>query len=140
MDRLERTGAALAAGLVLSVLMTGCRPGCEAAANADIRDLKEIVSGLLPEAVAVTLEEGNDCDSGSGGFISFTASVRMDSEQIFQKFLVKGWSRIDEPHDEQCVICVDGLDGVSTDWEGEVVYLMASKRDDSTMDILAAFQ
>ncbi|MGP3921264.1 hypothetical protein [Nonomuraea sp. 10N515B] len=136
-----RTCAALAAGVALAVSMTGCGPMCRTLANEEIRDLKQIVSGLLPDSVAITLAEENDCDSGYGGFLTFTASRTMTSEQVFEKFLAKGWSRIDQPYKEGCVRCVDGLDGVSTEWGSEVVYLtISNSEDDSTMDILAAFQ
>ncbi|MCP2362470.1 hypothetical protein HD597_009490 [Nonomuraea thailandensis] len=118
--------------------ITGCGAMCEAQAQQEINELKQIVLRLLPKTIAETVAEEDDCDSGSGGSLSFRADpALMTSEQIFEKFLAEGWSRIDEPRDG-CLICVDGLDGVSTEWGGQEVYLRITNSD-GFMDILAAF-
>ncbi|MDP4501244.1 hypothetical protein [Nonomuraea turcica] len=138
MNGLARTCAVFTVGIVLATSMTGCGAMCEAQAKQEINELKQIVPGLLPRTIAETVMEEDDCDSGSGGFLAFKASRTMTSEQIFEKFLAKGWSRIDDPQDG-CFRCVDGLDGVSTEWDGQEVYLKISNSEDGSMDILAAF-
>ncbi|MEO3797140.1 hypothetical protein ABGB14_43655 [Nonomuraea sp. B10E15] len=138
MNGLARTCAALAVGIFLAGAMTGCGALCQARAKQDINELKRIVPGLLPKAVAETVMEDDDCESGSGGFLVFRARRTMTSEQIFEKFLAKGWDRIDGPQDG-CALCVDGLDGVTTERDGHTVYLRISDSEDGTMDILAAF-
>ncbi|MEV0200808.1 hypothetical protein [Nonomuraea sp. NPDC050691] len=111
---------------------------CEAQAKQEINELKQIVSGLLPRPIADTVMEEDDCDSGSGGSLVFRADHTMTSEQIFEEFLAKEWSRIDDPEDG-CFRCVDGLDGVSTELDGRKVYLKISNSEDGSMAILAAF-
>jgi hypothetical protein len=138
MNGLARTCAVFTVGVVLAVSMTGCGAMCEAAAKRETDELKQIVLGLLPKTIAETVMEEDDCDSGSGGSLLFRANHTMTSEQIFENFLAKGWSRIDDPQDG-CPICVDGLDGVRTEWDGQEVYLRISNSEDGSMDILAAF-
>ncbi|MGW2153229.1 hypothetical protein [Nonomuraea sp. NPDC001699] len=139
MNRLTRTCAVIAAGAVFVTALTGCGAMCEAQAKKEINQLKQIVLALLPVTVAETVMEEDDCDSGSGGSLVFSAQRTMTSEQIFEKFLAKGWSRIDDPEEDGCLRCVDGLDGVSTEWDGQEVYLTISNSDDGAMAILAAF-
>ncbi|MFI7424111.1 hypothetical protein [Nonomuraea sp. NPDC049684] len=138
MNGLARACAVFTAGVVLASSLAGCGAMCEAQAKQDIDELKQIVLELLPPTVAETVMEDDDCDSASGGFLTFRADRTMTSEQIFEKFLTKGWSRIDDPQDG-CFRCVDGLDGVSTEWDGDDVYLKISNSEDGSMDILAAF-
>ncbi|MFD9949927.1 hypothetical protein ACFWYW_20265 [Nonomuraea sp. NPDC059023] len=125
-------------GIVLAVSITGCGPICEERAKQEINELKQIVPNLLPRNIAETVNEEDDCDSGSSGSLVFKASRTMTSDQIFEKFLAHGWDRIDDPQDG-CPRCVDGIDGVRTELNGQEVYLTISNSEDGSMDILAAF-
>ncbi|MFC4118369.1 hypothetical protein [Nonomuraea zeae] len=138
MNSLTRTCAVFTAGIALAASMTGCGTICETQAKQEIDELKQIVQDLLPRTIAETAMEEDDCDSGSGGSLAFKVSHTMTSEQIFEKFLAQGWNRIDDPQDG-CFRCVDGLDGVSTERDGQEVYLKISNSEDGSMDILAAF-
>ncbi|MER6950426.1 hypothetical protein ABT294_41045 [Nonomuraea sp. NPDC000554] len=122
----------------MAVAMTGCGAGCRTEADQQIHDLKQIVPKLLPESVAATLEEGNDCDSGEGGHLSFTADPATDSEKLVEKFLSQGWKRIDREKENMGPRFIDG---VTTERDGKVVNITIGKSDDgSEMDILAEFQ
>ncbi|MEU7746099.1 hypothetical protein [Nonomuraea sp. NPDC049158] len=125
-------------GLVFS--MVGCSMlgiGCEQAAAQDISELRKIVPPLLPETVAATLQEGNGCDSGDGGYLLFTAGITTDSGKIIDKFISKGWERIDRVKDKMGSRFIDG---VTTRQHGEGINLVIDKSDDVTkMDIFVEF-
>ncbi|WP_345391739.1 GtrA family protein [Nonomuraea salmonea] len=127
-----------AAAILVASTTTGCKAWCETQARQEIDQLKQIVMDPLPKAVSESVMEEDDCESGSGGSLVFRAKGTMTSEQVFEKFLAMGWSRIDDPSDE-CSRCVDGLDGVSAERASRGVYLRISDAGDGSMDILAAF-
>lgn len=119
---------------LIATTASGCSAACRAEAGEQISQLKRIVPQLLPDSVAVTMEEGDDCDSGTGGYLHFTADVDLGDEKIVEKFISQGWDRINP---SECGDCT----GVTTRWNDETVNVTLSESgiDPPVVKILAEF-
>ncbi|WP_431923203.1 hypothetical protein [Nonomuraea jabiensis] len=135
-----KIGSVFLTASVTLMLVGGCSIlgiGCEEEVEREINDLKQIVPALLPRPIAANLEEGNDCDSGSGGYLSFAADMEENTDQIIQPFLSKGWRKIDPTRDK-----VGGtfINGVTIQQDGKDINLVISEAQDSPkMDIFVEF-
>ncbi|MEV5896683.1 hypothetical protein [Nonomuraea fuscirosea] len=111
--------------------------GCEESAAQDIKELKRIVLELLQASVSSTMQEGDGCDSGDGGYLLFTADRGINVDQFLRPFLIKGWRRIDLARDDVSDIVVGGA---TTPHDGRDVNVVISLVDNSpTVDIFVTF-
>ncbi|GAA1681389.1 hypothetical protein GCM10009733_092580 [Nonomuraea maheshkhaliensis] len=136
MDRLLR----IVATLVMMTSVVSCSVlgiGCEKNAARDVEELKRIVLALLPVSVSSTMQEGNGCDSGDGGYLLFTADRETSIDGLEKSFLAKGWKEINLARDDISRTIVGGVTKLHNGRDVKVVIGLAD--DSSKVNIFVTY-
>lgn len=130
----QRLSVAMA-GIIFATSVTACGYGplglksCRQEAKEQIIELKQVMHGVLPAAIASTQEEGDDCDSAEGGSLLYVAEATVGQKRILEEFIAKGWHPIDR-RDKNACPPVDCIDGVTTQWKDKIVDVTLEKSQD----------